>query len=68
MACVLFIATSIIFLMQSAVYAQWQSNVPVETRTLDEIYQAAQAERCSQLRVAAGGDGTGASYICTSAD
>ena len=54
----LFVAISAIFLMQTAVYAQWQSNVPVETRTLDEIYQAAQAERCNQLRVAAGGDGT----------
>ena len=58
MARLLFVATSAIFLMQTAVYAQWQSNVPVETRTLDEIYQAAQAERCNQLRVAAGGDGT----------
>ena len=63
MARVLFIAASAIFLMQSAVHAQWQSNVPVETRTLDEIYQAAQAEKCNQLRVAAGGDGTGASYL-----
>ena len=58
MACMLLVATSAIFLVQSAVYAQWQPNIPVETRTLDEIYQAAQAERCNQLRVAAGGDGT----------
>ena len=58
MARVLLFATSAILLMQTAVYAQWQPNVPVETRTLDEIYEAAQAERCSQLRVAAGGDGT----------
>ncbi len=55
---VLLLATSAIFWMQIAVYAQWQSNVPVENRTLDEIYQAAQAEKCNQLRVAAGGDGT----------
>lgn len=53
-------ATSAILLVQTAVYAQWQPNVPVETRTLDQIYQAAQAERCDQLRVAAGGDGTSA--------
>ena len=57
MARVLLVATSAIFLMQSAVLAQWQPNVPVETRTLDEIYQAAQAEKCEQLRIAAGGDG-----------
>ena len=58
MACLLLVAISAIFLMQTAVYAQWQLNVPAETRTLDEIYQAAQAERCDQLRIAAGGDGT----------
>ena len=58
MARVLLVATLASFLMQNAVYAQWQPNIPVENRTLDEIYQAAQAEKCSQLRVAAGGDGT----------
>ena len=58
MARVLLMATSSLFLMQTAVDAQWQANVPAETRTLDEIYQAAQGERCDQLRVAAGGDGT----------
>ena len=58
MARALFLATSAISLMQTAVYAQWRPNVPVETRTLEEIYQAAQAEKCDQLRVAAGGDGT----------
>ena len=58
MARVLLVATSAIFLMQTVVHAQWQPNVSVETRTLDEIYQAAQAEKCDQLRVAAGGDGT----------
>ena len=52
------VASSAIVWMSIAVYAQWQPNVPVENRTLDEIYQAAQAEKCSQLRVAAGGDGT----------
>lgn len=52
------LATSAVVLMSPAVYAQWQPNVPVENRTLDEIYQAAQAEKCSQLRVAAGADGT----------
>ena len=45
-------------LTQTAVRAQWQPNVPPETRTLDQIYDAAQAEKCDQLRVAAGGDGT----------
>ena len=67
MARVLLVATSAIFLMQTPVYAQWQSNVPVETRTLDEIYQAAQAERCDQLRVAAGGDGTRALLLIAQA-
>ena len=61
MARVLLVATSVISLIQTAVHAQWQPNVPVETRTLDEIYQAAQAEKCTQLRVAAGGDGKRAS-------
>ena len=42
---------------QAIVLAQWQANVPVETRGLDEIYQAAYAENCDMLRVAAGGDG-----------
>ena len=58
MARSMFAAASAIFLISATVYAQWQPNVPVENRTLDEIYQAAQAEKCSQLRVAAGGDGT----------
>ena len=58
MARVLLLAISAIFLIRPLAYAQWQANVPVETRTLDEIYQAAQFERCDQLRVAAGGDGT----------
>ena len=58
MTCLLLLATLAAVLMSTAGYAQWQPNVPVENRTLDEIYQAAQAEKCSQLRVAAGGDGT----------
>ena len=58
MARVLLVVISAIFLLQTGIYAQWQPNVPVENRTVDKIYQAAQAERCSQLRVAAGGDGT----------
>ena len=58
MARLVLLATSIVFLISTAVYAQWQPNVPIENRTLDQIYQAAQAEKCSQLRVAAGGDGT----------
>ena len=48
---------------QAFVLAQWQANVPVETRTLDEIYQAAQSENCDVLRVAGGGDGTRHSFI-----
>ena len=57
MAHKLLVVISATFLMQAAVHGQWQPNVPAETRTLDEIYQAAQAEKCDQLRVAAGGDG-----------
>lgn len=67
MAYVLLVAISAMFLVKTAVYAQWQPNVPVETRTLDEIYQAAQAERCNQLRVAAGGDGTSAEPLIAQA-
>ena len=58
MARLMLVATSAVVLTSTVVYAQWQSNVPVENRTLNEIYQAAQTEKCSQLRVAAGGDGT----------
>ncbi|KAG8532942.1 uncharacterized protein KY384_002820 [Bacidia gigantensis] len=59
MARLTLIATSAVLLILTAVHAQWQPNVAVENRTLDEIYQAAQAEKCSQLRVAAGGDAKG---------
>ena len=58
MARLILLAASAALLVSTTVHAQWQANVPVENRTLDEIYQAAQAEKCSQLRVAAGGDGT----------
>ena len=58
MARLMLLATLAIVLISTAVHGQWQPNVPVENRTLDEIYEAAQAEKCSQLRVAAGGDGT----------
>lgn len=39
------------------VLAQWMPNVPIETRSLYEIYGAAQAEQCDVLNIAAGGDG-----------
>lgn len=40
------------------VSAQWMPNIPIETRSLDKIYGAAQAEQCNILNIAAGGDGT----------
>jgi len=43
---------------QTSVWAQWKANITPESRSLDEIYKAAQAENCDTLRIAAGGDGT----------
>ena len=52
-----FIAIFLLAWRRVPVFAQWAANVPIETRPLDEIYQAAQVENCV-LQVAAGGDGT----------
>ena len=53
-----------IFLQQifiASALGQFAANVEVETRTLDEIYQAAQQEE-GPLVVASGGDGTPLSF------
>ena len=50
------IASTVLVALATRVQAQWTPNVPVENRTLDEIYQAAQEESGS-LTVLWGGDG-----------
>jgi len=42
----------------TSVLAQWKADIAPESRSIDEIYVAAQAENCDTLRIAAGGDGT----------
>lgn len=43
-------------LILQGVAAQWHANVPLETRSLDEIYAAAKQEGSQALQVAWGGD------------